>query len=1465
MSINENNENKENNINEPNTLKIVFVFRNALFKLLGTIKLNYNFYPAVQQNLNIIIQKIEELLLSLYKPDNNIEIKLFELFYLFISVNTNSTFYELFLNFLEKFIKKLCKLDKYLVNMHLLKFQNYYLLLYSSLINKKFDYVGVQSDFNATFNIAICLSELVELFYEQKINHTKIKPTELFQFFLETNINLFNLSRNNIYFSSEKFNNVLIKTFKNIFNDFSYAKETMNIVEIILDKIILISKIKDDEYNKIDDYEESFHVDTLLLCLKLICKVLKNKNLCKLFSYNFKLKLIKGLIELSYWDNPNMVDYTCKILLLIFNLSTTVEEFSMRKEIEKLFDFIYLRHFKSYYFYLEDKNEKIKKSEKLNKISVLEILIKNFNYFIEKNDFLAMIYLINDVYKIRFNVISEILNAIQKYFILDDTKYIYLKNNFIITYQIVFKKILEYFNRNDSNDNYKYSFYNKIEEFSDYWVHKIKLIKEGNFKELLKVFCKEYNIIELKKNEKFETLDEKNQNIYKMLAKSVAILIRYSNYVNIDNLYEILADNHPFSKLILNEYVKTYNFKGYNIIKAYNLFLSTFKLTGESYNIYNFICAFGAKYYEDNKLIFEKNKNDKNLISFKSDEEVTSFAYSIMILNTDLHNQNVQNKMTLEEFIKNNKSSGLFTDVPEEYFKEIYQEIRENGLKKANQRSENYSKDNDIYSDLKSLQLYTSVYQDLFFYRDNSIFDIFSDNNYNLTKENYPYLNLFNKIIIRDDKKNSYWLNYVYNNLFDELLPLIISLPQNVFENNTEFVMELIEKICDISLKLNRKEIIDKIIVCLNSLLNNKNINIYNLFFKTVLKYCKDFHTHLEMFYKAILDLLNFNLREENNPLHNEYESIIEDLIIKSFQVISSKRRDKNEGVGFFNLLIFGESNTQKELTFADYKEKIYEQIKFNIIYKSSGKLPVVKSRSTENLNSNIKDELEIDKEKTESFSSTNNIIISENTVNKNENISNEEEMAKILFNTEKNDNEYKINYMNKLIDVKMILTKIKMQEEEFIFFVTFAASKILEYQNENEIFISLIFLNEILKDISDNQFGKIWPNLFNIFKSKMEFKKVDDDNIFEILFVNFFLTQIVNKYFKNVLNEDYEQLLDTYEEIGSVELLLIILNFNDFFIKSAIQSNKNLSPQNFDSLIFLLYKLFLQLSKNLCNLKENDMLNTKNGLTTLNQINQTINLFNSIISAIRSNDIISFDCISRISNIVKIIYDNNILKIFYEMKYKVLNISALISTLSKIIYEAMINSIKEIKLLEKDSPEIIESKKNSEFYSNFFIYLSQFTLKCSLIEDEEIQKIFFEKINFFTSKQIPKGKCSQVINILNEWYPNFVKLQIKYNNFWKDVISLFHALFENNPEVQKDTSNIEAIWSLLIKKYLIALNDEWKKKKLGEPVEELAIVKKIYIIVRNIVNKITNSQKLGWFESTKNTIKLYFPGVIED
>ena len=172
MSLN-NSDNDNNCIIDKNINKnidkanILYYFRNRLSNLLGTVKLNYNFYPGTQQNLNIIIKKIEELILSLYnldyiynqqnsiininnndeenitneKIDNN-EKNIFELFYLFLKIETNSTFYELFLKFIQKFLKKLSKLDKTITKTHLLKFQNYYILLYKYLITKKIRLCG---------------------------------------------------------------------------------------------------------------------------------------------------------------------------------------------------------------------------------------------------------------------------------------------------------------------------------------------------------------------------------------------------------------------------------------------------------------------------------------------------------------------------------------------------------------------------------------------------------------------------------------------------------------------------------------------------------------------------------------------------------------------------------------------------------------------------------------------------------------------------------------------------------------------------------------------------------------------------------------------------------------------------------------------------------------------------------------------------------------------------------------------------------------------------------------------------------------------------------------------------------------------------------------------------------------------------------------------------------------------------
>ena len=63
----------------------------------------------------------------------------------------------------------------------------------------------------------------------------------------------------------------------------------------------------------------------------------------------------------------------------------------------------------------------------------------------------------------------------------------------------------------------------------------------------------------------------------------------------------------------------------------------------------------------------------------------------------------------------------------------------------------------------------------------------------------------------------------------------------------------------------------------------------------------------------------------------------------------------------------------------------------------------------------------------------------------------------------------------------------------------------------------------------------------------------------------------------------------------------------------------------------------------------------------------------------------------------------------------------------------------------------------------------------------------------------------------------------------------------------------------------MISFNEEIKVNNNLSTKEVIETIKKIYIMVKNIVQKITNSQKLNWFESTINTIKLYFPEILVD
>jgi brefeldin A-inhibited guanine nucleotide-exchange protein len=66
--------------------------------------------------------------------------------------------------------------------------------------------------------------------------------------------------------------------------------------------------------------------------------------------------------------------------------------------------------------------------------------------------------------------------------------------------------------------------------------------------------------------------------------------------------------------------------------------------------------------------------------AFANADTAYVLAYSVIMLNTDLHSKNVVKRMTKEDFIKNNRGINDNADLPDEYLIKIYEEIATNEI-----------------------------------------------------------------------------------------------------------------------------------------------------------------------------------------------------------------------------------------------------------------------------------------------------------------------------------------------------------------------------------------------------------------------------------------------------------------------------------------------------------------------------------------------------------------------------------------------------------------------------------------------------------------------------------------------------------------------------------------------------------------------------------------------------------------
>lgn len=124
-----------------------------------------------------------------------------------------------------------------------------------------------------------------------------------------------------------------------------------------------------------------------------------------------------------------------------------------------------------------------------------------------------------------------------------------------------------------------------------------------------------------------------------------------------------------FHQEVLGHFVRCHQFSHLLLVQALRQFLWSFRLPGEAMQIDRVMDAFAAHYCTQNPNIFE--------------ERDTCFilSFSIIMLNTALHNPNAKIKISAEQFVKQNKGINSGKDLPTYMLEAIFRSIKEEPFK----------------------------------------------------------------------------------------------------------------------------------------------------------------------------------------------------------------------------------------------------------------------------------------------------------------------------------------------------------------------------------------------------------------------------------------------------------------------------------------------------------------------------------------------------------------------------------------------------------------------------------------------------------------------------------------------------------------------------------------------------------------------------------------------------------------
>jgi len=132
---------------------------------------------------------------------------------------------------------------------------------------------------------------------------------------------------------------------------------------------------------------------------------------------------------------------------------------------------------------------------------------------------------------------------------------------------------------------------------------------------------------------------------------------------------DYLGRSDDDAKEILKAFLAELDFSQFTFDEALRFFLSTFRLPGEAQQIDRIVQNFAERYHALHPGVFSMA------------DTAYVLAFSIIMLNTDAHSAQIEHKMTLAQFLRNNRGIDNGGDLPDELMTDLYRKIVANEIR----------------------------------------------------------------------------------------------------------------------------------------------------------------------------------------------------------------------------------------------------------------------------------------------------------------------------------------------------------------------------------------------------------------------------------------------------------------------------------------------------------------------------------------------------------------------------------------------------------------------------------------------------------------------------------------------------------------------------------------------------------------------------------------------------------------